>query len=124
METSVGDLNLDRILADLHYFLKAYPSYTWKARQTDMPLRTVKTILNKFVNMKGNKVCCAQDGRHIASSNGCFTLARVFAASTRSEYSRGRFRLCVHTDANASTRANYSRECSRTLALQMHYSRE
>jgi len=58
LPTIVGDMNVDRILADLHYFLKAYPSYTWKSRQTDMPLRTVKTILHTFVKIKGSKVCC------------------------------------------------------------------
>jgi len=59
MPTVIGDVNVDRILADLHYFLKAYPSYTWKNRQTDVPLRTVKTILHTFVKIKGSKVCCA-----------------------------------------------------------------
>jgi len=49
-------MNLDRILADLHIFLKAYPTCTWKSRQTDVPLRTVKTILHTFVKIKGNKV--------------------------------------------------------------------
>jgi len=58
MPTVIADMNIDRILADLHYFLKAYPSHTWKTRQTDMPLRTVKTILNTFVKIKGTKVRC------------------------------------------------------------------
>jgi len=56
MPTIITELNVDRVLADLHYFLKAYPSYSWKSRQTDMPLRTVKTILHTFVKIKGTKV--------------------------------------------------------------------
>jgi cytoskeleton-associated protein 5 len=56
MPTVIGDMNIDRILADMHYFLKAYPSCTWKHRQSDMPLRTVKTILHTFVKIKGSKI--------------------------------------------------------------------
>lgn len=52
----ISDLNVDKILADLHQFLKAFPSQTWKTRSSDTPLRTVKTILHSLVKLKGNKV--------------------------------------------------------------------
>ena len=52
----INELNLDRVLADLHLFLRAFPGYTWKQRPTDMPLRTVKTLLHTFAKLKGQKV--------------------------------------------------------------------
>lgn len=52
----VNDLNLDRILLDLHLFLKAFPSSTWKTKPSDTPLRTVKTIIHTMTKLKGHKV--------------------------------------------------------------------
>ncbi len=52
----INELNGDRILGDIHQFLKAFPSGTWKSRPNDTPLRTVKTILHSLVKLKGNKV--------------------------------------------------------------------
>ena len=61
----VSDLNIDRILLDLHQFLRAFPSQSWKNRQNDTPLRTVKTILHSLVKLKGNKVCANLLRNHI-----------------------------------------------------------
>jgi len=52
----INDLNLDRILLDLHVFMKAFPSSMWKLRSTDTPLRTVKTLLHTLTKLKGPKV--------------------------------------------------------------------
>ena len=52
----INDLNVDRIIGDLHQFLKAFPNNTWRNRSSDTPLRTVKTILHSLAKLKGNKV--------------------------------------------------------------------
>jgi cytoskeleton-associated protein 5 len=52
----INDLNLDRILQDLHVFMKAFPSSIWKTRPSDTPLRTVKTLLHTLTKLKGPKV--------------------------------------------------------------------
>lgn len=59
LPTLINDLNVDRIIGDLHQFLTAFPNHTWKNREGshgDTPLRTVKTILHSLVKLKGNKV--------------------------------------------------------------------
>lgn len=56
MRQYIDELNIDRILLDLHVFLKAYPSSTWKDRPSDTPIRTVKTILYTLVDIKGEEV--------------------------------------------------------------------
>lgn len=55
---SIKDLNIDKILYDTHLFLKAFPTSSWKERSSDLPLRTIKTILHTLTKMKGNKVSC------------------------------------------------------------------
>ena len=52
----INDLNLDRVLYDIHMFLKAFPSHSWKDRPNDLPLRTIKTVLHSLVKLKGSKV--------------------------------------------------------------------
>uniref|UniRef100_T1JI26 TOG domain-containing protein n=1 Tax=Strigamia maritima TaxID=126957 RepID=T1JI26_STRMM len=52
----IDDLNLDKILLELHIFLKAYPSAQWKDRSSDTPLRTIKTVIHTLVLQKGNKI--------------------------------------------------------------------
>lgn len=52
---SIKDLNIDRILYDAHLFLKAFPTSSWKDK-SDLPLRTIKTILHTLTKMKGNKI--------------------------------------------------------------------
>lgn len=49
-------LQLDRILAECHQFLIDFPGETWKNRPSNMPLRTVKTILNSLCNIFGDKI--------------------------------------------------------------------
>ncbi|XP_015926242.1 cytoskeleton-associated protein 5 [Parasteatoda tepidariorum] len=52
----INDLNIDRILLDVHVFLKAFPSSSWKEKQYDTPIRTVKTILFKLVEIKNDDI--------------------------------------------------------------------
>ncbi|GAB6028698.1 hypothetical protein CHUAL_004522 [Chamberlinius hualienensis] len=52
----INEMNLDKVLLDLHVFLKAFPSPIWKERPRDTPLRTVKTVLHALAKHKGNKV--------------------------------------------------------------------
>jgi cytoskeleton-associated protein 5 len=52
----MDDLNLDLVLADLHDFLKAYPSSYWKTQDSDTPVRTVKTVLHTLTKYKGEEI--------------------------------------------------------------------
>jgi len=55
-----ADLDLDTLMSELHDFLKAYPSTYWRQRQaedvSDLPIRTVKTVLHSLVKMRGDEV--------------------------------------------------------------------
>ncbi|GAB1602380.1 cytoskeleton-associated protein 5-like isoform X1 [Argonauta hians] len=53
---SMNDLNTDKILHDIHLFFKAFPASSWKERSSDLPYRTVKTILHTLTKLKGNKI--------------------------------------------------------------------
>ncbi|KAI8499624.1 Cytoskeleton associated protein 5 [Branchiostoma belcheri] len=50
------DINMDKVLLDLHNFMKAFPTATWKDRPSDMPLRTVKTVLHLLAMIKREKI--------------------------------------------------------------------
>ncbi|XP_074659801.1 cytoskeleton-associated protein 5-like [Tubulanus polymorphus] len=52
----INDLNFDRVLLDIHTFLRAFPPASWKDRGNDVPLRTVKTIVHSLTKFKGNKI--------------------------------------------------------------------
>lgn len=55
LAATIGNLRIDRILYDLHRFLTEHPPS--KFRDTDdIPLRTVKTILNEIVKLRGSDV--------------------------------------------------------------------
>lgn len=49
-------INPSYLFRDIHTFLDAHPPAKWKGKSTDMPLRTVKTILNELVNVMGKEV--------------------------------------------------------------------
>ncbi|XP_075235279.1 msps cytoskeleton-associated protein 5 isoform X2 [Lycorma delicatula] len=50
------DLDYDRILADIHAFLRDYPSSWWKKQPQDTPLRTCKTVLHTMVKLRGSEI--------------------------------------------------------------------
>ncbi|XP_077995152.1 cytoskeleton-associated protein 5-like isoform X5 [Glandiceps talaboti] len=56
LPTIATNMNIDRILLDLHVFLKTFPSQTWKERGNDTPLRTIKTIIHSLAKILGNKI--------------------------------------------------------------------
>ncbi|XP_066276419.1 cytoskeleton-associated protein 5-like isoform X5 [Branchiostoma lanceolatum] len=56
MSDTSMDINMDKVLLDLHNFMKAFPTVTWKDRPSDMPLRTIKTVLHLLAMIKGNKI--------------------------------------------------------------------
>ncbi|UYV60269.1 msps [Cordylochernes scorpioides] len=56
IDTYIHELNFDRILLDIHTFLKMYPSSFWKERTTDIPLKTIKTIIFNLVKYKGDDI--------------------------------------------------------------------
>ena len=48
-----GELGLGEVLGETHEFLKAYPSTYWKRQASDIPMRTVKTLLHSLVSNEG-----------------------------------------------------------------------
>lgn len=56
MRQIINELNVDRILLDIHVFLKAFPSSSWKERKDDRPIRTIKTILYHLVEIRGEDI--------------------------------------------------------------------
>ncbi|KAJ8298919.1 hypothetical protein KUTeg_022979 [Tegillarca granosa] len=56
LPVSIDSINIDRILLDTHLFLKAFPSKTWKDRPSDIPLRTIKTVIHTLAQLKGSKI--------------------------------------------------------------------
>ncbi|XP_076663727.1 msps cytoskeleton-associated protein 5 isoform X2 [Andrena cerasifolii] len=51
-----ADLDYDAILLEVHRFLKDYPSVWWKKRKSDIPLRTIKTVLHSMTRVKGSTI--------------------------------------------------------------------
>ena len=47
------ELNYEAVLWEVHQFLLTLPSSWWQTRQSDTPLRTVKTIIHNMVKIKG-----------------------------------------------------------------------
>ncbi|RWS28250.1 cytoskeleton-associated protein 5-like protein [Leptotrombidium deliense] len=53
IDSFMNELNIDRILYDVHLFLEAFPPDFWKANhRQDTPLRTVKTVVFILVKIK------------------------------------------------------------------------
>lgn len=52
----VNSYSLDVILLDCHHFLKAFPSPSWKQRKSDVPLRTIKTMLHVLCRLRGSAI--------------------------------------------------------------------
>ncbi|XP_022089158.1 cytoskeleton-associated protein 5-like isoform X2 [Acanthaster planci] len=60
MPNIIETLKVDRVLLDLHQFLKAFPSHSWRERASDTPLRTIKTILHSMAKILGDKILSYQ----------------------------------------------------------------
>ncbi|XP_074041153.1 protein mini spindles-like isoform X1 [Leptinotarsa decemlineata] len=50
------DIDYDSVLLEVHYFLKKFPSSWWKTKESDTPLRTVKTIIHSSAKIKGGTI--------------------------------------------------------------------
>ncbi|XP_022338484.2 cytoskeleton-associated protein 5-like [Crassostrea virginica] len=52
----INDLAVDKILLETHLFLRNFPTSTWKNRSSDLPLRTIKTVIHTLAMLKGAKI--------------------------------------------------------------------
>nr|XP_033784266.1 cytoskeleton-associated protein 5 isoform X2 [Geotrypetes seraphini] len=50
---SINSINLDRILLDIHNFMKVFPKDKMKQHKNELPIRTLKTILHTLCKLKG-----------------------------------------------------------------------
>lgn len=53
---SVNNLNLDKILLDIHNFMKVLPKEKLKRQKAELPIRTLKTLLHTLCKLKGAKI--------------------------------------------------------------------
>uniref|UniRef100_A0A182N2B8 transketolase n=1 Tax=Anopheles dirus TaxID=7168 RepID=A0A182N2B8_9DIPT len=52
----LAELDYEAILLEVHDFMLTLPSHWWQGRPSDMPLRTVKTIVHNLAKIKGNAI--------------------------------------------------------------------
>lgn len=53
---TINSINLDRILLDVHNFMKVFPKEKLKQLKSDVPHRTLKTLLHTLCRLTGSKV--------------------------------------------------------------------
>lgn len=53
MPNWTDEIDYDSVLLEIHIFFKDFPNSWWKTRDSDTPVRTIKTILHSMVKMKG-----------------------------------------------------------------------
>lgn len=53
---TIHNINLDRILLDIHNFMKVFPKEKLKQLKGDLPHRTLKTLLHSLCKLTGAKV--------------------------------------------------------------------
>ncbi|KAM9854380.1 cytoskeleton-associated protein 5 [Aulostomus maculatus] len=53
---TIDNINLDRILLDVHNFMKVFPKEKLKQLKSDMPHRTLKTLLHTLCKLTGAKI--------------------------------------------------------------------
>jgi len=51
-----GETNLKPVLREVYLFLKEYPPQYWQKQSSNMPLKTVKTLLYETVALKGTSI--------------------------------------------------------------------
>lgn len=59
LPTTIDSINLDRILLDVHNFMKVFPKEKLKQLKSDVPHRTLKTLLHTLCKLTGAKVALA-----------------------------------------------------------------
>lgn len=53
---TINSINLDRILLDMHNFMKVFPKEKLKQLKSDIPHRTLKTLLHTLCKLTGAKI--------------------------------------------------------------------
>ncbi|NXF89408.1 CKAP5 protein, partial [Eubucco bourcierii] len=53
---TINTINLDRILLHIHNFMKVFPKEKLKQCKSELPIRTLKTILHTLCKLKGPKI--------------------------------------------------------------------
>uniref|UniRef100_A0A8C5J3H9 Cytoskeleton associated protein 5 n=1 Tax=Junco hyemalis TaxID=40217 RepID=A0A8C5J3H9_JUNHY len=53
---TIDSINLDRILLDIHNFMKVFPKEKLKQCKSEFPIRTLKTLLHSLCKLKGTKI--------------------------------------------------------------------
>ncbi|KRT82537.1 HEAT domain-containing protein [Oryctes borbonicus] len=53
MPNWTDEIDYDSVLLEIHIFFKDFPNSWWKTRESDTPVRTIKTIVHSMVKMKG-----------------------------------------------------------------------
>uniref|UniRef100_A0A8B9CAI6 Cytoskeleton associated protein 5 n=2 Tax=Anser TaxID=8842 RepID=A0A8B9CAI6_9AVES len=53
---TINSINLDRILLDIHNFMKVFPKEKLKQCKSEFPIRTLKTLLHTLCKLKGPKI--------------------------------------------------------------------
>ncbi|KAL8188286.1 UNVERIFIED_CONTAM: hypothetical protein K2H54_064627 [Gekko kuhli] len=53
---TIGSVNLDQVLLDLHTFMKAFPEETLKECQSYFPPRALKTLIDTLCKLKGAEI--------------------------------------------------------------------
>ncbi|CAG2168733.1 unnamed protein product [Oppiella nova] len=57
LENYIESMDIDRVLVEVHLFLKSFPSLWWKDNnKSDTPLRTIKTLTYLIVHQKGESI--------------------------------------------------------------------
>ncbi|CAJ0916926.1 unnamed protein product [Ranitomeya imitator] len=53
---AINNINLDRILLDIHNFMRVLPKEKLKQHKSELPMRTLKTLLHTLCKLKGLKI--------------------------------------------------------------------
>uniref|UniRef100_A0A8C5MTL3 Cytoskeleton associated protein 5 n=1 Tax=Leptobrachium leishanense TaxID=445787 RepID=A0A8C5MTL3_9ANUR len=52
----INSINVDRILLDMHNFMRVLPKEKLKQQKSELPMRTLKTLLHTLCKLKGPKI--------------------------------------------------------------------
>lgn len=64
-DTLIAQIDTAKILQEIHTFLSQYPSSSWQSKPSDLPLRTVKTLLFHLAKAKQGKIIDDLDSIHV-----------------------------------------------------------
>ncbi|KAK9409847.1 cytoskeleton-associated protein 5 [Crotalus adamanteus] len=53
---TINSINLDRIMLDIHIFMKVFPKEKLKQCKSEFPIRTLKTLIHTLCKLKGAKI--------------------------------------------------------------------